>query len=490
MRNVTSTTLRTVVGVLSGLVAATGASDASPIPFAAHLDYATGERPGGIALADLDGDGDLDVVTANPVLSFGGEHVSVLLNAGDGTLAAPLTLDPLGPASLAEVGDVDGDGDPDIVAALSGGTETIAVFLNDGTATFSPAVRYGTYTAGPGRLLLRDIDGDADVDALIASAGIGEIAVLRNLGGGAFADAALSAYATQAYTADAAVADLDGDSDVDVVAVAALSSEPPAILWNQGDGTFGTPQPFSTVLAGVFSVGAGDVDADGDQDLVVLAGSFGQNIQVHRNDGAGNFGAAETYATAASVSVGTRILLDDLDGDGAADLVVPWSNLPSVAVHGNDGSGAFETAVAHVTGDRPVYVASGDLDGDGIRDLVTTNLLDDTVSILLGQAGSATAAPLPSPRSGIRLGAGRPNPTSSLTSLPFRLDRTSHVSMSVHDVSGKLIRQLVDDTRHEGSHVVTWDGRGASGDPMPAGVYLVRVQAGDVTSTRKLVRVR
>jgi hypothetical protein len=106
--------------------------------------------------------------------------------------------------------------------------------------------------------------------------------------------------------------------------------------------------------------------------------------------------------------------------------------------------------------------------------------------------GDAVAAPLvsrPAP-SGALLLAGRPNPFSSTTSVPFRLREDGRATVEVFDLAGRRVARLADGPRSAGEHAVAWDGRDDSGRPVPAGVYFCRLRAGGIEDARRLVLLR
>ena len=121
-----STRLTAVAGVL--WLCLLQPTDARSLVLAQHVEYDVGSMPVGLATADLDDDGNVDVVSAN-VLS---RDVSVLLGHGDGTFAAQARYPAGGQARSVAIGDVDEDGDPDLVIGLQSGESTLAVLLNDG----------------------------------------------------------------------------------------------------------------------------------------------------------------------------------------------------------------------------------------------------------------------------------------------------------------------------------------------------------------------
>jgi hypothetical protein len=83
-----------------------------------------------------------------------------------------------------------------------------------------------------------------------------------------------------------------------------------------------------------------------------------------------------------------------------------------------------------------------------------------------------------------------PNPSTGGTSIEYVLDRARRVRLSVHDVTGRLVKELVETDQPAGASVVVWDGRGAGGKLMPAGIYSIRLQVGEDVTTRKFSLVR
>ncbi len=387
-----------IVALLAGWAVVRPAT--ATAPFEAAAFYPVGEVPIGVTIGDVDGDGVPDVVTANS----SSRDLSVLINNGDGTFAPEVRHDAGGgnPHHVA-VGDVDGDGDPDLVAAIRSGPGSIAVFLTDDAATLAPAVQYGT-EIGAFVLIMADLDDDDDPDVAVAyGSGTGaDVSVFRNAGDGTFgtADVYEVFEAPIVYTADLAVADVDGDGRPDLIVVNDCPTgcdASIAVLTNAGDGTFLPRVPMDLGIVNVGSVRAGDLDADGDADLALVdCSSFPDSeLVIALNDGTGAFGSlggSPAGTTCTGFTTPEALALLDVNLDGAPDAVLTRRNDDEVQLLLNRGDLTFEPPQVLETGDQPIAVAAGDLDGDGRADIVTADMGIGgvaTVSVLINGMSSA-----------------------------------------------------------------------------------------------------
>ena len=271
--------------------------------FDAHRTLALGAGitdPRALVTGDLDGDGRPDLVAGSA--NGGTGAVSVLRGTGAGAFAAPLSSPyglgtPGGVGALA-LGDVNGDGHPDVVATIGSGTaddDQLVPLAGDGTGALTagtPTTITGTELAG---IALADLDGDGDLDALTASTTAttaDQLGIVENGGvAGLVMSSATGATGTQLATGVAA-GDLDGDGTPDALVISRNAGTGSAwVATGHALGLTATGTPV-TVGADPVAVTLADVDGDGDLDGLVLDGSAPQ-LTLLRNDGAGGLTATD-----------------------------------------------------------------------------------------------------------------------------------------------------------------------------------------------------
>ncbi|NML67910.1 hypothetical protein HHL22_22140 [Hymenobacter sp. RP-2-7] len=348
---------RPLVGQFTTAVSCTSAG-----VFEAGTQVAVGRYPDGLALGDVDGDGDLDVL--NTQFSAISNTVSVRLNDGTGQCSGTQSVAVGNAPKRVVLGDVDGDGDLDLLTANQG-SSSVSVRFNDGRGQFSGGSDLGV-DYYPTRVTLGDLDGDGDLDLLVAT-GSGWLNVRLNDGAGGFRPG--PSVRASGSTTDATLGDVDGDGDLDVVASNFVSNAV-SVRLNDGAGSFSGTLEVPTG-AEPQALALGDVDGDGDLDLVVTSGSTSK-AYIQLNTGRGSF----TAGAVVPVGVGPYTLaLGDVDGDGDLDLltgnIYGYVSLGRNQGGGNflnpDGRSYFVTDFVNTTD-----LALGDMDGDGDLDLVTS----------------------------------------------------------------------------------------------------------------------
>lgn len=365
---------------------------------ASRQDYAVGSGAYSAALADLDGDGILDMAVANGT----SQTVSVRLGVGDGTFEPQATF-PAGPNPLSiAAADLDGDGDQDLAMAEFG--NALGVLLGDGTGGFGALA---TYPAGyrAYSVALGDVNEDGHPDAVVANF-YGNVSVFLGTGTGTFGPQ------TQYYAGSTPISvglgDVDRDGDLDVVGCNYNSSSM-FVLTGNGTGAFGPPV-FYDASTYSRSVSLGDVDGNGWLDVVV-ANVEGPTVSVFLNVGDGTFAPQISLFTPPYADQATTV---DVNGDGHLDIAVAQGAEKIGVILGN-GDGTFQPIRQFPAADSVAFVTAGDLDGDGRPDLVATNPFQNFVSVYLNKitgsfVGEVATITQPFPRVTAIALAGSPPP--------------------------------------------------------------------------------
>ncbi|MEZ5979898.1 MAG: VCBS repeat-containing protein [Planctomycetota bacterium] len=326
--------------------------------------------PAAIALADLDRDGNLDVVS-----TFFGFGVAVNLGSSDDTFgAATAFANGLLPANLLTV-DVDLDGAVDVVA-IDRATDQLVVLLGNGDGTLAPPspVLPATTARPPA---VGDVDGDGLVDVVTVDSLQGSFVVHVGQGDGTFVAGPANPLAGADGTPH--LVDLDGDGDLDLVLVDSSGTSFVHVLAGLGGGVFAAPTSV-TLSKAPAHVRFGDVDGDGLLDLFVAATTGGfQGSSIHLGTPGPSFGAGAT----SSGLVGSE--LADVDGDGRLDLVTLLGTSLGIEVRPGDGTGSFGAPLRFAAGAFPSAVAAGDVDGDGVLDVVVGNERSRDLTVLVNR---------------------------------------------------------------------------------------------------------
>jgi hypothetical protein len=335
-----------------------------------------GSDAGSVAVADLNGDGKLDIVVANACADASSPcdttgSVGVLLGNGDGTFKTAVAYGSggysacCGPTWVA-VADVNGDGKPDIVVTNacnintldcgndtgSGtGTGTVGVLLGNGDGTFQTAVTYSSGGYPAGFLAIADLNGDGKPDLLVVN---------------------------------------QCDNDESLLCFDGKSSSLIGVLLNNGDGTFQTAVTYETGGTDAGSLAIADVNGDGNPDIVAAIGCTpfgalcdGADVNVLLGNGDGTFQFAVGYNSGGDgSSFAESVAVADLNGDGKLDIVSAEDQLGVLL---GNGDGTFQTAVDYNSGGSAGWVTIADVNGDGKLDLIVSNGTGNiSAAILLG----------------------------------------------------------------------------------------------------------
>jgi hypothetical protein len=381
--------------------------DRSLPSFVAAPSFPVGLKGGGhsnpqaIVTGDFNRDGLLDVATANkggPFDSSGTDGVSILLGAGNGAFkpARNMYIGHI-PVELIAT-DVNGDGKLDLVTANQK-DNSVTVLIGSGTGGFAIG---GTFSAGskPVALAADDLNGDGHKDLAVADNGSSSVTILLGDGTGKFT--AGGGVAVGSQPTSVAIGDFNNDTHPDIASVSGGFGHLNVNL-NNGNGTLGSPVNYATgFCANTVVVGYFNNDAQPDLAVAcVFPSNDGVSILLGNSNG--------TFQPFASYDAGGQtpktLAVGDFDGDGKQDIITANDQFAnnSVSVLLGDGNGAFGEASVFTAGQGPMDVAVGDFNRDGLLDAVTADTGTPvgsgggpvgTVSMLIGSGdGTFVASP-------------------------------------------------------------------------------------------------
>ncbi|MCA8949997.1 MAG: VCBS repeat-containing protein [Planctomycetes bacterium] len=389
-----------------------------------------------VCCGDVDGDGDVDLIAGNDhadnqLLLNDGRGLFVDATAGRLTTPAPQGNNPFGNATYAvDLADIDGDGDLDLLLVNDHNLPN-RVHVNNGAGVFVDVSSVALPPNGDWSVdqVVADFDGDGDVDWFVQNAGSPRLYL--NNGAGVFADVSLTNLPTNVNTLSTwmtgcSAFDLEGDGDLDLLVPVNIGTT--VVLVNQGNAVF-APAPVGMLPASTGWAYAADFDRDGLVDVFLTNGT-----RYHRN--LGNL----TFAPAVALPAATSFALD-FDEDGDVDLLAPRRILE------NDGTGALtlRQGISGLQFQSDIFCVA-DFDGDGDRDIaspswITANLLrqiDTELPPTIGQTYTIdhhcpTDSPLVVLITGVSLASAQ-IPVAGLGTL--RLDPTQAATLPPRFVTG------------------------------------------------------
>lgn len=326
----------------------------------------------GIYAADIDNDGDMDVMSDG----FNDGNEGIVYSEYDQNtdtfkperVLCEFISNPIDSYAT----DMDGDGDLDILVA-SNRDNKISWFEDvDGVQTFTIQHIISTTVYNPKSLKSVDIDDDGDMDVFVASEADDKIIWFRNQGNGTFdSELVITTETNNPNMID--IADFDNDGDLDVIS---SSYNDDKLAWYENEdglGSFGAQQIISTEMNGVLTVYTADFDNDGDLDILSSAGIDRQIAWIEHTDGQGSFGPKQVIAF--GVSNATSMDIGDIDNDNDLDFLVGRGNSFDLAWYANENgthpNGQFGYA-NDISSTGVAVVSLADIDNDGDLDFVAT----------------------------------------------------------------------------------------------------------------------
>ncbi len=356
---------------------------AGPAAKSLRIELPTGESPGGVEIADLNGDSRPDLVVTNQSGS-----VSVYLNDGEGKYHQPpgSPFDSGQEPNDVAIADFNGDGRPDLAFA-NHEARALTVLLGDGNGGFTRAAAVPVRSEPhPHGIAAADLDRDGHVDLVIDNWGHNQLELLRGDGTGGFSEWQMVAVGQHPYQRQR-VADVNGDGWPDLLA-SNLDSKDLSVMLGGPKGFSAAPDSPFGAGDGPFGLASGDFNGDGHVDVAVVDSpssavqSGRDGLTILLGDGTGRF--AKTNQSPLQTGVmPNRIASGDLDGDGRDEAVVSRPDVGSIIVFALGTKGELVRREEIPIGRGAKGIAIADLDGDGRNDLAVTLQDDDELVLLL-----------------------------------------------------------------------------------------------------------
>lgn len=351
--------------------------------FAAATGLTATANPRDIKFADLNGDGFIDLVSADGSV---GTAVSVFIATAAGTYSPAVQLaTTLNPQNV-ELEDVTLDGDLDIIVATYSGS--VHIFPGNGDGTFG-ARQDLAIAPSITALVVDDVNGDSDPDILVGSDQATDAFMVLLNSSGTFTTVGAGSYSIANNPKTMTSGDFNGDGDTDVATVS-YGTHALGVFLGNGDGSFQARTDYATASA-AYGVETGDFDADGDADLAVT--NYDNNtVGVWINNGSGAFANSNNYAFTGAPH---GLVIGDVNGDsyldivGASNTAAVVAGADTIGILLGNGDGTFGAKLEYAAGSRPMRVELADVDADGKLDIAAANggagAGAGTISLLLSQ---------------------------------------------------------------------------------------------------------
>jgi len=354
------------------------------IPFQEHIVVSDGnsvDTPTTVYSADINGDGYTDILS----LSIRDNKIAWYKNInGSGSFSEQRLIyrfEGVYPESISAA-DVDGDGDLDIIVGYSeiwGGG--VWLFKNtDGQGDFSPIIEI--YNGGrTSQVLSNDIDGDGDIDIInvVDDDMLDRFKIIWHentdgLGTFGISHEVYNSSSSNNRINSISIADVDNDGYIDIVASTNIGAV--AIIWYKNDGSGNYNNNYNSVFSnsnGVKTVYTSDIDNDGNIDVLSLNNNG--NINWYKNNGSGNFGSEQLITN----DITDEFYYADIDGDSDIDILTTNYSDNKITWYKNDGLGNF--TIQQITNfNNPSSIFTFDLDNDGDNDIISSSYIANEIS--------------------------------------------------------------------------------------------------------------
>ncbi|CAF3745768.1 unnamed protein product [Rotaria sp. Silwood1] len=358
--------------------------------FANQIIYSTGieSQPKSIAIGDLNNDKNMDIIVANS----GSNNIGIFLGLGNGTFRNQITFH-TGNTSMptcVTLGDLNGDNNMDIIVA-NNGTNSIGIFLGFGNGTFVNQINFSTGNrSNPIYVTIGDLNNDNQLDIVVINNANGIVGIYLGNNNGTFTSRTNWLISTRSQLVSMCIADFNNDNCLDIAVAANYDN---AIYMLFGDGTGGIVhqmQFYPNEFYNPQHVAVGNFNEDDHLDLVVI-----DYFRIYIFFGSANkiYLDIVTYPTGNN-SFPTSLSLGDLNNDNRLDIIVANSGTENIGIFLGKEHGNFEVQIQLSTGrfSKPYSLAVGDFNHDNHSDIVVANSGTGNVGIFLGYGNGSFAS--------------------------------------------------------------------------------------------------
>lgn len=339
--------------------------------FSGTTDLAGEGDPTSVAIADVNNDGQLDLVVASTARNYVVTHLGNGAGVFTNTILSQVGTSP----QLLLLADVNNDSNLDLLTA-NAGSNTVSVHLGTGRGGFAGFTNIVVGSV-PTSLVATDVNNDGKLDLLVTNSASNTVSILLGSGTGSFTNGTPVAVGTSPSSVTAG--DINNDGLVDLL-VANATSNTVSIRLGNGTGVFSGISEVSTGNQ-PRCVTTTDLNNDGHLDMLV-ANQASNTITAYLGTGTGTFSSLPEVV----VGPGARyVVAADVDGDGNMDALTANAGANTVSVRRGDGAGGFTASPDIVVGNSPVSLAVGDLNGDAALDVITANATAASMSVRLNQ---------------------------------------------------------------------------------------------------------
>jgi hypothetical protein len=438
-----------------------------------------GSGPYYCTCADYNNDAKPDIALTN----YSSGSISVLQNTGEFNFLTQTISGTETPAGIVS-GDIDCDGDMDIIAALES-LNGVGVYLNNGSGAFT-SMPYFLTGIHPTAIAIGFIDDDAYPDIVTASwdTDYPDIRVFTSNGNGTYT--LKNFYTVGIRPLCIYIGDIDNDGDNDIGVGIDYSDPRVEFYLNDGNGNF-TYSSNTQTLDRPYGIAGNDLNGDGFVDLVV-SNKYSNSLSVLMNNGYGNF-TNYIYPTIGSYPYG--VTLNDFNKDGKIDVATAMMNSQNIEVKLNTGGNPVFTSCQYPNAfGVSTNLISSDFDNDDDIDIAVLNNSTNSVSFYKNTDSiSINVEPIGNEVPAVyKLRQNYPNPFNPSTKIRFEIPgkgNSLYTTLKVYNSAGIEASTLVSSNLRPGIYEILWDaGNWATG------VYYCKLQSGSFSETKKMMLIK